>query len=203
MSKRFDIFARAFNADVPEGASAIAYSSLTGSAAAFAAAALAAKRRGVVVAVTTGLPEMDAVVSDLEALATEAGIRVLEFPPVIEDDDSAAAAAFNSILPGSIGGIVIQIGLLLFSLSTVSSWGYYGASCWGYLSRGSKIVTGIFNVVFVLMCIVGSIGSGALMWDIADTLNGLMAIPNLIALLLLSGTVAKLTKEYLARHKLK
>ena len=116
---------------------------------------------------------------------------------------AAAAAAFNSILPGSIGGIVIQIGLLLFSLSTVISWGYYGASCWGYLSRGSKIVTGIFNVVFVLMCIVGSIGSGALMWDIADTLNGLMAIPNLIALLLLSGTVAKLTKEYLARHKLK
>ena len=92
MSKRFDIFARAFNADVPEGASAIAYSSLTGSAAAFAAAALAAKRRGVVVAVTTGLPEMDAVVSDLETLAAEAGIRVLEFPPVIEDDDSAAAA---------------------------------------------------------------------------------------------------------------
>ena len=53
-----------------------------------------------------------------------------------------------------------------------------------------------FNILFTLMCIVGSIGTGKLMWDISDTMNGLMAIPNLIALLLLSGTVAKLTKDY-------
>ena len=122
---------------------------------------------------------------------------------VYGSNGAAAAAAFNAILPGTIGGTIIQIGLLLFSLSTVISWGYYGGSCWGYLSKGNKIVTGIFNVVFVLMCIVGSVGSGALMWDIADTLNGLMAIPNLVALLLLSGTVAKLTKDYFGRHKLK
>jgi len=46
------------------------------------------------------------------------------------------------------------------------------------------------------MCIVGSVGSGALMWDISDTLNGMMAIPNLVGLLLLSGTVIRLTREY-------
>ncbi len=57
--------------------------------------------------------------------------------------------------------------------------------------------------MFSLVCIVGAIGSGTLMWDIADTLNGLMAIPNLIALLLLSGVVAKLTKEYFAKNMLK
>ena len=49
------------------------------------------------------------------------------------------------------------------------------------------------------MCIVGAIGSGTLMWDIADTLNGLMALPNLIALIPLAGVVAKLTKEYFAK----
>ena len=92
MSKRFDIFLRSFNAGVPDGASAVAYSTLTGSAAAYAAAALAAKRRGVVLAVTAGLPETDSVVSDLETLAAEAGIRAMAFPPVIEDDGSAIAA---------------------------------------------------------------------------------------------------------------
>lgn len=92
MSKRFDIFAKAFNAGVPEGAPAIAYSSLTGSAAAFAAATLAAGSGGVVLAVTAGLPEGDALFSDLEILADEACVRVLEFPPVIEDDRSSFAA---------------------------------------------------------------------------------------------------------------
>jgi AGCS family alanine or glycine:cation symporter len=54
----------------------------------------------------------------------------------------------------------------------------------------------IYKIVFVLVCVVGATGSGTLMWDISDTLNGLMAIPNLIALLLLSGVVAKITREY-------
>ncbi len=115
----------------------------------------------------------------------------------------AAAAAFNAILPGTIGGIIIQVSLLFFALSTILGWGYYGSSCWGYLSHDNKIVRLIFQIVFVLMCIVGSLGSGTLMWDIADTLNGLMAIPNLIALLLLSGTVAKLTKNYFSKDQLK
>lgn len=64
------------------------------------------------------------------------------------------------------------------------------------------MVNVIYKVVFVLVCIVGATGSGALMWDISDTLNGLMAIPNLIALLLLSGTVAKITRDYFRRDRL-
>ena len=108
----------------------------------------------------------------------------------------AAAEAFNAILPGTLGGIVIQISLLFFALSTILSWGYYGSSCWGYLTKDNKIVRLVFQILFMLMCVIGALGSGTLMWDIADTLNGLMAIPNLIALLLLSGTVAALTKEY-------
>ena len=116
---------------------------------------------------------------------------------------AAAAAAFNAILPGTIGGIIIQISLIFFALSTVLSWSYYGERCWGYLTRDNKVVNLIYKIIFVLVCIVGATGSGNLMWSISDTLNGLMAIPNLIALLFLSGVVAKITKEYFSKDKLR
>lgn len=109
---------------------------------------------------------------------------------------AAAAAAFNAILPGTVGGTVLQISLLFFALSTILGWSYYGERCWGYLSNNNKVVNVIFKIAFVLMCVVGSVGSGALMWNISDTLNGMMALPNLVGLLLLSGTVIRLTREY-------
>ena len=114
---------------------------------------------------------------------------------------AAAVAAFNSILPGTLGGTVIQISLLFFALSTILSWSYYGERCWGYLSNNNKAVNLIYKVIFVCFCIVGATGSGTLMWDIADTLNGMMAIPNLIALLALSGVVAGITKDYFKDKK--
>ena len=114
---------------------------------------------------------------------------------------AAAVAAFNSILPGTLGGILIQISLVFFALSTILSWSYYGERCWGYLSRNNKAVNVIYKVIFILVCVVGATGSGTLMWDISDTLNGLMALPNLVALLLLSGTVAKITKDYFRKNQ--
>ena len=92
MSKRFDIFRNAFNAGVPDGAPAVAYQSLVGGANAFAAASLAVNSGGVVLAIVSGLPEADTLFSDLESISDEAGIRVLEFPPEIEDDRSSVAA---------------------------------------------------------------------------------------------------------------
>ena len=109
---------------------------------------------------------------------------------------AAAAAAFNTVLPGTIGGTVIQISLLFFALSTILSWSYYGERCWGYLSGNNRAVDLTYKVIFILVCVVGATGSGTLMWDISDTLNGLMALPNLVALLLLSGTVTQITREY-------
>ena len=114
---------------------------------------------------------------------------------------AAAVQAFNSILPGTLGGTIIQISLLFFALSTILSWSYYGERCWGYLSGDNKVVTSVYKVIFVLFCIVGATGSGQLMWNVSDTLNGAMAIPNLIALLLLSGVVASITKEYFQDKK--
>ncbi|MBQ2753241.1 MAG: sodium:alanine symporter family protein [Firmicutes bacterium] len=114
---------------------------------------------------------------------------------------AAAATAFNMLLPGTIGGKVLQFGLILFALSTILSWSYYGERCWAYISNNSKVVDWIYKIVFIAITLVGTTGSGTLMWDISDTLNGAMAIPNLVALLLLSGTVIKLTKEYFAKVK--
>ena len=108
---------------------------------------------------------------------------------------AAAAAAFNSLLPGSIGGFIIEVSLIFFALSTILGWSYYGASCWEYLTHNKTFVM-VYKVIFSFVCIIGAIGSGQLVWDISDTLNGLMAIPNLIALLLLSGVIISMTKEY-------
>ena len=128
-------------------------------------------------------------------LATEGGLSAFA------SKGAAAVAAFNTILPGTIGGTIIQISLLFFALSTILGWSYYGESCWAYLSKNNKVVNYIFKVVFILVCIVGATGSGTLMWDISDTLNGLMALPNLIALLPLTGVVVKLTKDYFDRKQ--
>ncbi len=116
---------------------------------------------------------------------------------------AAAVAAFNAVLPGTLGGYIIQISLIFFALSTILSWSYYGERCWGYLSKNSKTVNIIYKIIFILVCVVGATGSGTLMWDISDTLNGMMAIPNLIALLGLSGIIIAETKKYFDPKKKK
>ena len=109
---------------------------------------------------------------------------------------AAAVTAFNEILPGTLGGTIIEISLVFFALSTILGWSYYGGSCWSYLTKNNKIADIAYKLIFIAVCVVGATGSGTLMWDIADTLNGLMALPNLIALIPLAGVVAKLTKDY-------
>ena len=114
---------------------------------------------------------------------------------------AAAVAAFNSVLPGTLGGTIIQVSLVFFALSTILSWSYYGERCWGYLSNNNRLVDWTYKIIFICVCVVGAMGSGTLMWDISDTLNGAMAIPNLIALLALSGVVATETKKYFDTKK--
>ena len=115
---------------------------------------------------------------------------------------AAAVAAFNSVLPGTLGGTIIQISLVFFALSTILSWSYYGERCWGYLTNNNRFVDWTYKIIFICVCVVGAMGSGTLMWDISDTLNGAMAIPNLIALLALSGVVAAETKRYFGNREL-
>lgn len=111
----------------------------------------------------------------------------------------AAAEAFSRVLPGNIGGTLIRISIVFFALSSILGWCCYGQVCFGYITKENKTALYIYKFLFVLFCIAGATGSGTLMWDISDTLNGLMAIPNLAALLLLSGVVSEETKKYFKR----
>ena len=83
---------------------------------------------------------------------------------------------------------------------TIIGWGLYGSRFIAFLCRSDKVVRPFF-VVYSFVSILGATMDLGLMWSIADTFNGLMSIPNLIALLLLSGTVAQLTKEYFEKEK--
>ena len=97
---------------------------------------------------------------------------------------------------GSWVSIFTAIAMCCFAFSTALGWGLYGARCIEFLF--SEKVIKPFMVVYSLVAILGATANLGLMWSIAETFNGLMAIPNLIALFLLSGTVIRLTKEYFA-----
>jgi AGCS family alanine or glycine:cation symporter len=109
-------------------------------------------------------------------------------------------AAFSATF-GQPGGIFVTIGILLFALSTILRWSYYGQQSLGYLTKNNKTWDWIYKFIFTVLTVVGAVGGLTLIWDIADTLNGLMAIPNLIAVLLLCKVIFDLTKEYLAKNK--
>ena len=97
---------------------------------------------------------------------------------------------------GSWVSIFTAVAMCCFAFSTAVGWGLYGARCIEFLF--SEKVIKPFMVIYSLVAILGATANLGLMWSIAETFNGLMAIPNLIALFLLSGTVVKLTKEYFA-----
>ena len=98
---------------------------------------------------------------------------------------------------GGWSSIFTAVALCSFAFSTIIGWGLYGSRCIEFLFHTDKVV-GPFLVVYSFVSILGATVDLGLLWSIADTFNGLMSIPNLMALLLLSGTVAKLTKEFFA-----
>lgn len=106
---------------------------------------------------------------------------------------SLTTEAFNIGLAG-VGGVIVAIGILFFAFSTVLSWAYYGEKCSEYI-LGSKFNLA-YRIIWLPLIFVGAVGSLDLTWAVADTLNGLMAIPNLIGLFLLGSVVFKLTNEF-------
>jgi len=102
--------------------------------------------------------------------------------------------AFETALPGEWGGIVVSIGLIFFAYSTILGWSYYGEKSIEYL-LGEKSIKP-YRFLFVIMVFVGAVVKLDLVWTFADIMNGLMALPNLIALLGLSGIVAAETQNY-------
>ena len=104
--------------------------------------------------------------------------------------------AFATVFGDKFASLFVAIALMLFAFSTILGWALYGTRCVEYLF-GLK-ATKIYQLIFIPMVVVGATTSLDVVWDVADTFNGLMAIPNFIALFALSGTVAKLTRDHFA-----
>ncbi len=139
------------------------------------------------------------VVCTLTALTVlTSGLVDLSTGEVLTSSEKTAmvAEAFSGTF-GKFGAVFIAIAILLFAFSTVLGWSHYGSKAFEYLF-GTR-ATIIYKVVFVLFIIVGATMSLDLAWDISDTFNGLMAIPNLIGVLSLSGVVMKITNNYIDR----
>lgn len=121
-------------------------------------------------------------------------------------DDSVMAMSLFSTNFGTFGVAVFSIILPLFAFTTIIAWSYYGEKaiefCFGWVSeKKRKYIIIAFKIVYVLLIAVSAAIHGELIWAIDDTFNGLMAVPNLICLIALSGLVAKITKNYFDRKK--
>ena len=115
-----------------------------------------------------------------------------------ESGAALSAAAFESALPG-VGEELLALLLAVFAFTTILGWAFYGEKCWEFL-LGSKSEMP-FRILWTVSVFVGTVVSLDFAWLVADTLNALMAIPNLISLIVLTPVVLMLTREYLAKHR--
>jgi AGCS family alanine or glycine:cation symporter len=111
-----------------------------------------------------------------------------------ETGAALSTLAFNIAMPGW-GGYIIVFGLVVFAFTTILGWSYYGEKCAEFLF-GSKVIKP-YRLLWLCAIPAGAMGKLGLIWLLADVMNGLMAIPNLIALGLLSPVIFKVTRAYL------
>jgi AGCS family alanine or glycine:cation symporter len=148
--------------------------------------------------VEQGLVAMLGTFIDTLVVCTMTGlvIVIMDVLPSGVSGASLTSMAFGSAFPG--GEIIVTLGLCLFGFTTMIGWSFYGERCVVFLVGTRGILP--FRLAWVLVVPVGTIVQLDLVWLVADTLNAFMAIPNLIALLLLSPLVFRLSREYLARQ---
>ena len=108
-------------------------------------------------------------------------------------------SAFSSVF-GTFGEIALTLSLVLFAFTTILGWSYYGERCFEFIFKSTKFLP-LYRLIFVVMVALGGYLTLDVVWKIADIVNGLMALPNLIALLVLSPIIFKETKSYFERHK--
>ena len=140
------------------------------------------------------------VVCTLTAFAVLSSDLVdLETGAVLSTSEGSALVgeAFSTVF-GKAGPAFIALAILLFAFSTVLGWSHYGSKAWEYLFNTKSTI--IYKIVFIVMIYEGAVMKQNLAWDLSDTFNGLMAIPNLIGVLSLSPIVVKITKNYVARN---
>ena len=106
-----------------------------------------------------------------------------------------------SFLPAEVSSFILMVCLVFFAFTTILGWNYYGERCLEYLSNKSEVAVNVYRWLYILAVFIGPYMTVKAVWTIADIFNGLMAIPNIIALFTLSGVVAKETKEHFEKKK--
>lgn len=150
--------------------------------------------------VRQGLYGIFEVFVDTILVCTTTGLVILVTDAWSSGATGAALAgqAFSVGLPGTWGNIVVTTSLVLFSFSTLVGWSYYGETGIVYLLGARAALP--YRLLWLVFIYLGAIGSLHLVWDIADTLNGLMALPNILTVLLSLGLVRRLTREFFGRR---
>ncbi len=151
--------------------------------------------------VQQGLYGVFEVFADTLVICTLTGLTIISSGISIDFGKSVSSelitGAFATVFGEKFAALFIAIALFLFAFSTILGWSLYGSRCVEYLF-GQK-VSKVYQLIFSAMIIVGATTSIEVVWNLADTFNGLMAIPNFIALFALSGVVAKLTKDHFSK----
>lgn len=124
---------------------------------------------------------------------------ILAFPDIDSSQGGALTKAAFSKIP-VVGTIVLTVGILTFAFSTILGWSYYAERAIEYL--GGKRLIKYYRVIWIGAIYAGSVLNLAVVWNLADSMNALMAIPNLLSLLLLSGVIASDTRKYLWNNRL-
>jgi AGCS family alanine or glycine:cation symporter len=107
--------------------------------------------------------------------------------------------AFRQGLPGNWGGWIVAVSLAMFAFSTILGWSYYGEKCVEYLVGPRAVLP--YRLLFIVATWFGAVRSLGFVWTLSDVMNGLMALPNLVGLLLLSGLIVRETRDYLRRER--
>lgn len=152
--------------------------------------------------VQQGLYGIFEVFVDTIVICTLTGLTIIlsgiEIPFGVKPGSELITNAFATVFGIRLASVFVAVALALFAFSTILGWSLYGSRCAEYLF-GMKVAKP-YQLLFIIMVVVGSTTSLDVVWDVADTLNGLMAIPNFIALFALSGTVMKLIREYFSKQ---
>lgn len=141
-----------------------------------------------------GLIAMCGVLFDTIIVCSMTALVILTTGAWTSGETSSAMTflAFDTALPG-IGGFIVTAGLTVFAYSTMIGWAYYGEECIEYIA-GIRARTP-YRIIFCIVIAFGAFQKVSLVWDFSDTMNGAMAIPNLIGLIFLSGIIVKETRE--------
>ena len=155
--------------------------------------------------VRQGLVSMTGTFIDTIVICTMTGLSIVitETWNTGLEGVAITTAAFQKGLPfpPAVASLVLMVCLVFFAFTTILGWNYYGERCIEYLfNRNKKVVKG-YRWLYILAIFIGPYMTVEAVWNIADIFNALMAFPNLIALLALSGVVVKETKEFHAKHK--